>query len=110
MSFRYGIDKDKIHIIAHSPVSISLNYNSEFTELIKNLIHQNKKYIFYPAQFWIHKNHSLILRSLNILKNNHDLIIHAIFCGSDCGNLQSTLKLAEDLGIKKLHSLSWLHF
>ena len=36
-------------------------------------------YIFYPAQFWAHKNHFYILEALNILQKEKDLSIAVIF-------------------------------
>lgn len=39
------------------------------------------KYIFYPAQFWLHKNHLNLLRALKIL-NEKGIIINLILSGS----------------------------
>ena len=44
-------------------------------------------YIFYPAQFWAHKNHIYILKALKILKSKKFIILNVIFSGSDQGNL-----------------------
>ena len=35
--------------------------------------------IFYPAQFWAHKNHIYILKALNILQNEGSDSLGAIF-------------------------------
>lgn len=58
-----------------------------------NFKDQNKKisdngYLFYPAQFWSHKNHILILKTLLILKQKYQLDLELIFTGSDKGNLK----------------------
>ena len=47
----------------------------------------NNDYIFYPAQFWAHKNHIYILKALHILKSESSISLGAIFSGSDQGNL-----------------------
>ena len=39
-------------------------------------------YIFYPAQFWPHKNHARIIEALEQLKTRHGIVVHAVFCGS----------------------------
>jgi glycosyltransferase involved in cell wall biosynthesis len=39
------------------------------------------EFIFYPAQFWEHKNHIAIIKSLKILKDK-GLLIHCVFVGS----------------------------
>ncbi|MCX5695170.1 MAG: glycosyltransferase family 1 protein [Candidatus Omnitrophica bacterium] len=59
----------------------------------------NGKYIFYPAQFWPHKNHIYILEGLKLLKEKYEMIIHVIFAGSDKGNLSFILRKAEEFGI-----------
>lgn len=49
---------------------------------ISKEININKKYIFTPNQFWVHKNHICIIEALKILKNKN-LKIHCIFTGSN---------------------------
>jgi len=44
-------------------------------------------YVFYPSQFWAHKNHIYILKALEILKNEEKINLGAVFSGSDMGNL-----------------------
>lgn len=48
-------------------------------------INLSKKYFFYPAQFWSHKNHKFLLDVIKIL---NDKDIQLVFCGSDKGNLE----------------------
>lgn len=49
---------------------------------ISKEININKKYIFTPNQFWVHKNHICIIEALKILKNKN-LKINCIFTGSN---------------------------
>jgi len=52
----------------------------------KNKKKKLKNFYFYPAQFWEHKNHILILKAVKKLKLlNYDYKF--IFCGKDKGNL-----------------------
>lgn len=44
------------------------------------------EYIFYPAQFWAHKNHIRIIKALKILKER-GLNLKVVFSGADKGNL-----------------------
>lgn len=39
------------------------------------------KYLFYPAQFWLHKNHKNLLLAMAKLKQE-GLVVNAVFCGS----------------------------
>lgn len=45
-----------------------------------------EKYFFYPAQFWAHKNHIVILNALKILKEKYNICPKMFFSGSDKGN------------------------
>ena len=49
---------------------------------LKKEININKKYIFTPNQFWVHKNHICIIEALKILKNK-GINIQCIFTGSN---------------------------
>jgi glycosyltransferase involved in cell wall biosynthesis len=57
-----------------------------------------KKYFFYPAQFWEHKNHIRIVEAINILKEKN-IIVNFVFCGKDKGNLQNVKKKITNLNI-----------
>ena len=85
---RYGIDQDRIHIIPFQPAEairskIELNINQKLKTRDELKL---DKYIFYPAQFWPHKNHIYLLEGLSILEQRYGLKISAIFSGSDKGN------------------------
>jgi len=59
------------------------------------------EYIFYPAQFWPHKNHIYILEALKIMKEKYKIKISAVFSGSDRGNLKFVLNKARQLCIEE---------
>ncbi len=67
---------------------------------IKSKYDLTREFIFYPAQFWPHKNHIYILKSLKILKEKYDIKIDAIFSGSDVGNLKYILQEAKKYEIE----------
>lgn len=46
----------------------------------------DKNYLFYPAQFWPHKNHVALLKAVRILREEHDLSFTVVLVGSDKGN------------------------
>ena len=43
---------------------------------------ENEKFIFYPAQFWAHKNHKYIIDTIEILKFKKKIDLKVVFCGS----------------------------
>lgn len=62
----YNIKKDKVVLIPHPTPTIYL----KDIKLYKN----NKKYFFYPANFWPHKNHLNLIKGFDEfnLKNNYE--------------------------------------
>jgi glycosyltransferase involved in cell wall biosynthesis len=59
-----------------------------------------KKFIFYPAQFWPHKNHLNLIRALSIsLKKYPD--IYLVLTGSKNRNYKNINKLIESLNLKE---------
>lgn len=99
---KYNVDERRI-VCFPMPPSDSVNISKQ--EYEQNYIDIKKKYnikgdyIFYPAQFWPHKNHSYILEGLKILKEKYGKVINAVFAGSDKGNLKFVLKKAKELAI-----------
>lgn len=66
-------------------------------------------YLFYPAQFWPHKNHIGLLHALIILRNKYGLDFSLVFTGSDKGNLKYVRQKTEELGITdRVHFLGFV--
>ncbi|MBI4651558.1 glycosyltransferase, partial [Candidatus Desantisbacteria bacterium] len=102
---RYGIDDDRVFALPFQPANFTaisdIEYEKDYIDIkIKYKINGN--YIFYPAQFWTHKNHIYILEALKILKDNYKIELHAVFCGSDIGNLKYVLSKAKSLDIDSI--------
>jgi len=60
-------------------------FEKEYEEL---QLDKNKKWIFYPAQFWSHKNHEYIINSLDEIDKLKMTNINFVFCGRDKGYLK----------------------
>jgi glycosyltransferase involved in cell wall biosynthesis len=63
-----------------------------------------ERYLFYPAQFWPHKNHAGIVQALGLLKKDFGAEVHIVFCGSYQGEnrdqtFQEMMTLARRLGV-----------
>jgi len=99
---RYGIDEERIHVMPFQ-AAISARNVSELdtntTVAIHNKYQLDIPYIFYPAQFWPHKNHIYILEGLKILEDDYGMRIGAIFSGGDQGNLQHVKNRMHELGL-----------
>ena len=57
-------------------------------------------YIFYPAQFWAHKNHVYLLEGLRALEKRYSIEIGAIFAGGDRGNRAYVESYVRKLGLE----------
>ena len=79
---RYGIDQERIISIPFSPAKGTMinekTYQKNFID-IKAKYNLDMEYVFYPAQFWSHKNHLFILEGVHRLELEHDILIAAVF-------------------------------
>lgn len=96
---RYSIDYERIHIVPFSPAIEISNSNKEVKNIIKEKFQISGNYIFYPAQFWAHKNHTYILKGIRILKDKYNIKIKAVFSGKDAGNLNYVKSVADELNL-----------
>ena len=55
--------------------------------ILQNFDLNDKKFFIYPAQFWAHKNHTLLIDAFETLLTSHP-DTHLVFTGSDKGNLK----------------------
>lgn len=95
-------------------------YVNKFTPSINSLtiVNQEKrpeKIIFYPAQYWAHKDHLCVIRAALILREQYNLSFKIIFCGSDKGYLDElkmqvkSLRLSKQIEFKNFVSSEYLH-
>ena len=88
----YKINNDKVVIQNFIPMLPTIyNQNNHkknfYIELFNKFeLPNDKKIIFYPAQFWAHKNHKYIIDSAKILKNDNNKNYFFVFCGGNKGN------------------------
>ena len=57
------------------------------------------EFLFYPAQYWPHKNHLRLLEAVQTLHQRHQWNGMLVCCGSDKGNLNYLKKRATEFGI-----------
>lgn len=71
----------------------------ELDEWIETSSKIPKKYFFYPAQFWKHKNHIALLRGIEIAKREYP-DIHIVFVGSKKNAYDSILRFIREHNLK----------
>jgi glycosyltransferase involved in cell wall biosynthesis len=59
-------------------------------------------FIFYPAQFWPHKNHVNLLLALKLLNDDSSVPLELVLSGSDKGNLHYVQQTVDRLGLSQL--------
>lgn len=59
------------------------------------------RYLYYPAQFWAHKNHANLLHALRLINDGEAEPFQLALVGSDHGNLEHLRSLARNLRIEK---------
>ena len=101
---RYGVPESRVFAAPFLVSSAIREFNSdpEETAEVRKRFGIKDPYIFYPAQFWAHKNHKYIVQALREMRNRFGWAPQAVFCGSDKGMLSRVLLLARDLEVDDL--------
>lgn len=58
-----------------------------------------ERYVFYPAQFWEHKNHLNLIRAIGILRSR-GLAVPVVLCGSRKENYEPSMALIRELSLE----------
>lgn len=89
---RYAVDAERIRVLAFSPsrdTQVSEPaYEAHFVD-VRQTYGIDGDYVFYPAQFWAHKNHVYLLEALHALEARHGIRLSAVFSGGDIGGAQA---------------------
>jgi len=99
---RYGLDESRVYVEPLAPSVNSLikedDYQANYID-IKSKYKVNHDYIFYPAQFWSHKNHIYLLRGVKELEMKYGILLDIIFSGSDQGNMNYVKEFAKKIDL-----------
>jgi glycosyltransferase involved in cell wall biosynthesis len=106
----YGIAEEKIAVISWGSVFNAYQPPStEATQATAEKYGLPKRFFFYPAVTWPHKNHKIILHALHLLRTQDGSLPHIYFTGSQTGYRTTLEKLAQDLGVREqVHFLGFL--
>ncbi len=67
----YGTDPNKVFTLPYAPPPSFVGGEGERTEDLSILKKIPKKFLFYPAQFWEHKNHFRLVQAIHAVKAMH---------------------------------------
>ncbi len=85
-----------VPLFAGNSATVFLDIQEQLT-ILQQFNLKEKKYFYYPAQFWAHKNHYTLLHAFSLLKKDHP-DYKLVFSGSDKGNLNYIKQI-----VNKLH-------
>ena len=92
----YNVDEDRIKTVPFPVTSLCRCMEK------KPDFYRDSDCFFYPAQFWPHKNHIVILEALKILKEESGLKPVVYFTGSDKGNKKYLEEMISRYGLDDL--------
>jgi len=104
---RDGVCGDRIRVLPYCPPpyigSSDVRVERDRVRLAYRL---PQRYLFYPAQFWRHKNHIGIVRALASLRNQDGLRIPVVLCGEAtrgayANNFRDMMADARSLGVQE---------
>lgn len=109
LSLYYQLPASRFRKLPHPvPVVQGLPSEEEIHQ-VKEKYNLKRPYLFYPAQFWPHKNHASLVKTLEILRDQHHIDMDLVLCGSDHGNLKFIQGLVERAGLQEqVHYLSFI--
>lgn len=80
----FNIENERVKTISMPTPNYVYNLNPDDSILRKHNL-ESKKFLFYPAQFWPHKNHIRLVKAMKKLKEQGS-DFKLVFTGSDVGN------------------------
>lgn len=93
----YGVDPAAITIIPFPTPSFASRAIESRNQCLP--VELRGDFLFYPAQFWAHKNHIRLLQAMTILQQQHGWQGKLLCCGADHGNLNFIQKRATEFGL-----------
>jgi glycosyltransferase involved in cell wall biosynthesis len=113
----YGVPADRVRVI-HFPTpqpAIEAAASAQKPKMSETELRTKYgiagPYLFYPAQFWPHKNHINLLRGLQAVRDQHGLDFSIVFTGADHGNAKFVKAEARSLGLaEKVHFAGFVSY
>jgi len=105
----YGIPKERIKVLPMPTPDYCISTQQRRNRGNIKQFNINGSYLFYPAQFWPHKNHVNCIRALKILRHKYEIPLSLVFVGSDKGNLSYMTDFISEQGLNTyVHILGFL--
>lgn len=96
----YTLSEDRVRVIPFPAPDKHITGDKPADEVKLDLLCLHTPYIFYPAQFWPHKNHIRILQAVKRLREEHGIMLSVVFTGSDQGNASYIQQMASEMHLR----------
>jgi glycosyltransferase involved in cell wall biosynthesis len=111
----YGVTSDQVKVLPFLPACyLGMDVSESERQRVRTIYHLPERYLFYPAQFWPHKNHTRIVQALGLLKQEHNMKIPVVFSGSYTGEIRErtfheVMSMSSQLGLdEETHYLGYV--
>ena len=84
----FGVAEDRVKVFPFVPPSyLDRAPSAAARAAVRTAFRLPERYLFYPAQFWPHKNHLRLVQALALLRDRGETV-HVVLCGSHTGRLR----------------------
>ncbi len=94
----YQVPADRIKVLGLPTPEFALADLPASDEILTKY-HLSPDYLFYPAQFWPHKNHINLLLALKLLSDRDGISLTLVLSGADKGNQKFIESTVAELGL-----------
>ena len=98
ISYYYQVPRERIKVLVSPCPTFALSPGDASPNATAKRMQGD--YLFYPAQFWPHKNHVVILEACKILRQQANWDLRIAFTGSDQGNEKYIRNYTKRLGLE----------
>ncbi len=98
LELNYEVAASRVRRLPHPTPTFVATAASKETGIVKKFGLQ-QPYLFYPAQFWPHKNHIGLLHGLAALRDQYQVHLSLVLTGSEKGNTAYVKETVERLGL-----------
>ncbi|MBQ7287741.1 MAG: glycosyltransferase family 4 protein [Candidatus Gastranaerophilales bacterium] len=95
----YDVIDENIEVV-NLPCPTWVKQVKEDDSILKDNNLTKNNFIFYPAQYWTHKNHIRLILAAQLMKEQN-INLKTVFCGMDKGNKAYLKKQVENLDLEK---------
>lgn len=97
----YEVGNERVRILPHPTPGFALRSSPQEDTGIGKRLGLPEAYLFYPAQFWPHKNHVNLLHALATLRERDGLRLPLVLAGSEKGNFEFVKSVVERLRLSE---------